>query len=251
MLEAIEDVKRRYRIDDGRIVIRGFSMGGASAWQLATHYADRWCAANPGAGFAETPRFLDVFQKEKVEPTWYERKLWNLYDCDKWALNLAQCPTVAYSGEIDQQKQAADVMAEALAEHGIPLTHVIGPGTAHKYEPHAAAVVADKLADLAETGRERFPRRVRFETYTLRYNRMNWVTVDALGEHWEHVVIEAEVAGASDLKATTGNVTAVTFDFPPGPQPLRDDAGRDRLDRRPGDQGSRAGVGPLLVAVAS
>ena len=56
-----------------------------------------------------------------------EKKLWAMYDCDKWALNLSQCPTIAYSGEIDKQKQAADVMAEALAAHNIDLVHIIAP----------------------------------------------------------------------------------------------------------------------------
>ena len=42
-----------------RIGVRGFSMGGAACWQFAVHYADRWFAANPGAGFAETRLFLD------------------------------------------------------------------------------------------------------------------------------------------------------------------------------------------------
>ena len=55
VLEALEDVQKRYRIDEDRISVRGFSMGGAACWQFATHYADRWFAANPGAGFSETP----------------------------------------------------------------------------------------------------------------------------------------------------------------------------------------------------
>jgi len=55
--------------------------------------------ANPGAGFAETAEFLKVFQSEKVAPPEYERKLWRLYDCTDYAVNLAQLPTVAYSGE--------------------------------------------------------------------------------------------------------------------------------------------------------
>ncbi|MDQ3330350.1 MAG: prolyl oligopeptidase family serine peptidase [Planctomycetota bacterium] len=220
VLEAIEDVKKHYPIDEDRISVRGFSMGGAAAWQFATHYSDRWFAANPGAGFAETPRFLNVFQNETLEPTWYEKKLWRLYDCDLYALNLLQCPTVAYSGEIDKQKQAADVMAEALAEHGVPLTHVIGPQTAHKYHPDSAKIVDDKLASLAEVGRERFPPHVRLETYTLKYNRMNWVTLDALGEHWERAAIDAKITDASQLAVTTENVTAMSFEFPSGRSPF-------------------------------
>ena len=122
VLEAIESVRRNYRIDDDRISVRGFSMGGAACWQFAVHYADRWFAANPGAGFAETPQFLRIFQNETVQPTWYEKALWHMYDSTDYAANLRQCPTVAYSGELDSQKQAADLMSEALKDQKIDLT---------------------------------------------------------------------------------------------------------------------------------
>jgi hypothetical protein len=39
------------------------------------------------------------------------------------------CPTVAYSGEIDKQKQAADVMERALRGEQVDLMHIIGPQT--------------------------------------------------------------------------------------------------------------------------
>ena len=42
--EALDDVKRHYQIDDNRILIRGFSMGGASAWHIGTHFAGLWAA---------------------------------------------------------------------------------------------------------------------------------------------------------------------------------------------------------------
>ncbi len=120
-LEALEHVQANYRIDPNRILVRGFSMGGAAAWNFAVHYADRWAAANPGAGFSETPEFLKFFQEETLEPTWYEKKLWHLYDCTDYAVNLFNLPTVAYSGEIDRQKQAADIMAEALENDGLSI----------------------------------------------------------------------------------------------------------------------------------
>ena len=126
LFEAIDDIKKHYPIDDDRMVMRGFSMGGAACWQFAVHYPSVWVAAAPGAGFSETADFLKVFQSEKVQPTWYEQKLWHTYDCTDYALNLFNCPTVAYSGEVDRQKQAADMMAKALAKEGIELVHVIG-----------------------------------------------------------------------------------------------------------------------------
>jgi dienelactone hydrolase len=194
VLEALEDVQNRYRIDEDRISVRGFSMGGAACWQFATHYADRWFAANPGAGFSETPQFLKVFQKEELKPMPWEHTLWNLYDCDKWALNLTHCPTIAYSGENDSQKQAADVMEKALAEHGIRLRHVIGKGMGHKFDLHSKEIISRSLNSVASQERS-IPRAVSLSTYTLAYNKMHWLTIDALKEHWQLAHISANILG--------------------------------------------------------
>lgn len=220
VLEALADVERRYRIDPELISVRGFSMGGAACWQFAVHYAGRWFAANPGAGFAETPAFLHHFQNEATQPTWFEKKLYHLYDCTDWASNLFHCPTVAYSGELDTQKQAADIMEQSLAEAGIRLRHVIGPGTKHSYHPDAAAEVERALESIAELGRDRHPTVVHLETYTLKYNHISWLTIEGTDEHWERSAVQAVLADASSLDVYTNNVTDVAFDFPPGWSPF-------------------------------
>lgn len=215
VFEAMESVKGRYAVDEDRIGVRGFSMGGAAAWHLAVHHADRWYGANPGAGFAESPQFLRLTDSEIRQTPWYERRLWHLYDATDWAANLLLLPTVAYSGEKDRQKQAADVMALALRDWNVELTHILGPDTEHKYEPGAAAEVERRMDALAARGRVKDPRTVRFVTYTLRYNRMHWVTVDGLREHWRRGAVSAKVEGEAVL-VTTENVSALTLDFPPG-----------------------------------
>lgn len=185
-LEALDSVKRRYRVDEDRISVRGFSMGGASAWHFAVHYPDRWFAANPGAGFSETPDFLKVFQKENLQPTWWERKLWQWYDCPDWAANLRQCPVVAYSGELDSQKQAADIMEPAMRKEGIELRHVIGPGTRHAIHPEGKEEVEFRLEDLSWDGGRvlREHELATFTTCTLRYNQSQGILVNGLDEHW-------------------------------------------------------------------
>lgn len=226
-LEALEHVRAGYRIDPDRIVVRGFSMGGAACWNFAVHYADRWCAANPGAGYAETPEFLRTFQGETLDPTWYQRKLWHLYDCTDYALNLYHLPTVAYSGELDRQKQAADIMAEAMAKQGLTLCHVIGPQTGHQIHPDAKVEIEERLASVAAVGRDRLPRTVRFVTWTLRYNRMHWVTIDALDAHWERARIEArivddgrlEVGPLENIRSFTLEMAAGTCPFDPSRRP--------------------------------
>ena len=219
VLEALDDVKQDYKVDEDRISVRGFSMGGAAAWTFGTHYADHWFACNPGAGFAESARFLHLnLDRDPIPP--YERTLFHLYDSTDYAANLLQCPTVAYSGAIDPQKQAADVMAEALRAEDVRLLHVIGPDTAHKYHPEAAREVDRRLASLAIPGRKRIYRSVDFVTYTLKYNRMGWVTIDALEEHWSKASVRAKLVGDAKIEVGTRNVAALTLDMAPGWCPL-------------------------------
>src|SRR5581483_1131443 len=44
LFEAMDAVKRQYPIDENRILDRGFSMGGASAWHIGAHFAGLWTA---------------------------------------------------------------------------------------------------------------------------------------------------------------------------------------------------------------
>ena len=109
-LEALAHVKKNYRIDDDRITVRGFSMGGASCWQFAVHYADQWCAANPG--------------------------------------------------------------------------------------------------------RQRFPKIVRFETYTLRYHKLYWTQIDSMEEHWKRAYLKASYSERGITIEEIENISALTFSFP-------------------------------------
>jgi dienelactone hydrolase len=221
LFEALESVRKRYPIDDKRLVVRGFSMGGAACWQFATHYAGLWAAAAPGAGFSETAEFLHLNAAGATLPADYEQKLWHLYDSIDYAANMFNCPLVAYSGEIDGQKQAADRMAIALAEEGMTMTHIIGPQTAHRYHPAAKEEINHRIDSILAKGRDPMPLKVRFTTWTLRYDQMEWITVDSLEHHWERARVDAELdqpAGA--IRAATTNVDALTFSMASGFCPL-------------------------------
>lgn len=220
VLEALDHVSEHLPVDDSRISVRGFSMGGAACWQFATHYADRFFAANPGAGFSETPEFLKSFQSEDLSATPdYQRTLWQIYDCTYWSRNLIHCPTVAYSGEIDRQKQAADVMEKSLADHGIEMTHIIGPQTAHKIHPDSKIEVEKRMDALAASVTSALPRQIDFTTRTLRYNRMHWVNVQGLKKHWSNATVQAKLQSGDQktlVVATTTNVNRLSFEFGAG-----------------------------------
>ncbi len=219
-LEALAHASKFYRIDEDRILVRGFSMGGAACWQFAVHYADRWAAASPGAGFSETPDFLETFQGETLNPAWWEKKLWRWYDCTDVAINLSNLPTIAYSGEIDAQKQAADMMEKAMADAGLDLVHIVGPGMGHKYHPDSLLDIEDRLGKIARVGRDRVPTAVRLASYTLRYPSMHWVEIEKLSQHWERGEIDAEWAWPNAVFVEVSGIQQFRLNFEPGDCPL-------------------------------
>jgi hypothetical protein len=182
------------------------------------HFADRWAAVAPGAGFTETAVFLRGAQQRQPQNA-VQRRLWHLYDSTDYAMNAFNVPVVAYSGEIDGQKQAADAMVAAMQSEGLTLEHIIGPKTGHAYEAGARQQIQDRLDQVAARGRNPVPREIRFTTWTLRYNRMFWVTVDQLDEMWERARVNARIEGDA-LTVTTANVTALHLMFDAGLAPF-------------------------------
>lgn len=211
--ESLEHAARHYPIDRDRLAMRGFSMGGAGAWHLGAHHPDQWAAVNPGAGFVDVKNYQKLGDKLDTIP-WWEQKLWNLYDPLACPINLINTTLVAYSGEEDSQKAAADLMEAALAKEGVKMTHIIGPKTGHKYEPEAKKKVAALVDAAVAKGRDSAPRRVSFVTHSLKWNKAHWVTIDALEKHWEPARVEADFprAARSTATVTTMNVSALTLD---------------------------------------
>jgi hypothetical protein len=220
LFEALDAVKKRYAIDENRILVRGFSMGGASAWHFGTHFAGLWAAVAPGAGFSETAEFLHLKMDGPNAPSAWEQKLFHQYDAIDYAVNLFNTPTVAYNGEIDPQKQAADAMEKAMAEEGLRLFRVVGPNTPHRYHPDSKSEIERRLDAITEKGRDPYPRKIRFTTWTLAYNEMKWVRVDAMGREWERARVNAEIDGDRGVNVETANVTRFSLVFGPGGCPL-------------------------------
>ena len=219
VFEALEHARKWYRIDAERISNRGFSMGGAGCWQLAVHYSDQFFASNPGAGFSETQDFLKSFQQQTLQATWFEEKLWRWYDCPDYSVNLKQCPTIAYSGENDRQIQAARMMEKGHEKEGMKLLHIIGPKTGHNYDPASAQKVDAFIAKHAEKGLIHVPTSVHFVTYTLKYNKMKWVTIDSLEQHWEKARIDAAI-DKNSIHINTENIAAFHLNFEEGQSPF-------------------------------
>jgi len=217
VFEALEALAGVIPVDRDRVVLAGFSMGGAGAWGIGARHADRFCAVHGGAGFVDTARFIGLAPLEV--PPW-ESRLWRLTDVPPVARNLLGIPAVAYSGERDWQRPASEIMAAALAAEGRPIPHVIGAGMEHRYDDASRAAVAGILAPAVAAGRPRSPDTVHWAGTTLADGGLWWVEPLGLGEHCAPARIDAVRArreGRVTLDVDTVNVTALALADIEGP----------------------------------
>lgn len=207
VFEAIANVKRSYRIDDRRITLWGFSMGGAGAWHLGLHYPSMWSSVGPGAGFVDFYKYQN--QSEERPP--HEHKALRIYDAIDYTLNLYNVPFCTYGGELDKQLVASTSMVDKAKTLNVPVKLLVGPGMGHRFHPDSFKEFMEFHLAKAIEGRPKYPGRklIRFVTHTLKYNRCDWMTIEEIGEQYKATTVEGGVFPDGVLKLRTKNVTAL------------------------------------------
>ncbi len=222
LFESLASVQQRYNIDPHRIVLRGFSMGGASTWHLGLHHPGRWAAIEAGAGYTETRRY----GRRDTLPSYQEAML-HYYDAVDYALNAFNTPTVGYGGEDDAQLQASVNIREQLAKEGFRFEQdgpfrwattdlralfLVGPKTGHAWHPDSKAESNRFIANALQSAGVP-PAHVRFVTYTTRFNTSHWLTVDSLEETYTRAEVDARRSeAAQQYVVSTKNIDRITFE---------------------------------------
>jgi pimeloyl-ACP methyl ester carboxylesterase len=214
VFEAIAAVKKRFPIDEKRVILRGFSMGGEGAWHIALHHPDQFAAAEIGAG-----TWSRRGQMPGLQPYQYAAlKIWE--NMEDWALNAFNLPLAGHDGDSDTQisslpgpppgtasrgqlesslRTRAELEKEGfpaegepdfLRMKGTPAIFLISQNTGHGVSPLVRQRLDAFLKEWGDKGRVS-PEHIRFVTYTTRYNRDYWVSIDALQHHYERADIDA------------------------------------------------------------
>ena len=153
---------------------------------------------------------------------WYQQALWHLYNSTDYVTNLSNLPTIAYAGELDPQKQASDMMLKAAAVEGVKIDRIVGRRIGHHFTLEAKRELDQRLDEILARGRDPMPPTLRFTTWTLRYNKIDWLTVDGLEHHWRQARVEgtrnndASRSRQRTSPALTLNIAAARSPLPPG-----------------------------------
>lgn len=221
VFESIAALKQRYNIDDRRIIIRGFSQGGMGAWHISLHHPDRFAAAEIGAGTVS--RTLE--QRPELLP--FQRATLRIWEnISEWALNIHNLPLAGHDGEDDPGQLESSLRARAqlekegypsvgepdyLRSQGAPGLWMVSRNTGHGTSPLVRARLDAFLKEWGDRGQSS-PEHIRFLTYTTRYNRSYWVSLEGLGRHYERAEVEARRSpGGASYDIKTRNLTRLAL----------------------------------------
>ena len=170
-----------------------------------------------------------------------------------YSLNAFNTPTVGYGGEIDAQLQASVNIREQLTAEGFRFQQdgpfrwvtsdlrtlfLIGPKTAHAWHPESRAESNVFIRKALETA-DRIPDRVRFVTYTTRFNKAWWLAVTGLDKTYTRAEVDATRSrGGETYTLTTKNVSRLE---------IQASAGAFTIDGRT----IKAGANPSFVKTGS
>jgi pimeloyl-ACP methyl ester carboxylesterase len=218
-------------LDPDRVVLRGFSMGGAGTWHLGLHHPDRWCVIGPGAGFTTTHGYIKGLP-DPLPP--YQEACLTIYDAVDYAENAFNVPVVAYAGSEDPQLAAARNIEAKLKPLGIPMTLLVGTGLEHKFPPEWQKKAEEEYAKYLSDPRTAYSGHLHFVTYTLRYPSVSWLEMLSLEQHYRRSLVDA-THNESGYKVKTENVRAFRLALPVGAtrQPVGIDIDGSPLEARP------------------
>jgi pimeloyl-ACP methyl ester carboxylesterase len=233
VFEAIAAARQRFKIDDSRVLLRGFSMGGEGAWNIALHYPDKFAAAEIGAG---------TWSRRATMPNLkpWQYPVLNIWEnMEQWALNGFNLPIAGHDGDRDDQipylpgpapqpnrgqlesslrtraqleKEGFPLVGEPnfLKSQGAPDIWLISRDTGHGTSPLVRTQLDAFLKEWGDMGQQS-PGRIRFVTYTTRYNSDYWVKVDAMDKLYERADVDATRAEGGRYSITTHNVARLVL----------------------------------------
>lgn len=228
--ESLSHLGKIATIDNQRISIRGFSMGGAGCWHFAVHNPGQWYAANPGAGFVDTIVYQGWAEKTPYPIDITRQQLMNWYDVLPWVNNLKNTRTIPYSGEKDKQKQAADRVFAKTKNLGIDIPYIIGKNMGHRIDKDSSKTIETTLTKWAKQPADVPRAKLDFTTYTLRYNKVEWLTISGLESHWKPSRIEGEIQEDGSLLIKTSGITRFEIDFHESAWPKTDKRVKAMID---------------------
>ena len=243
LLEVVDAMRAHYRVDDARISLTGYSLGGTVSFVVPLHYPDRFSAAAPLCGYPDLIHYESI--RNVPHTAWEDALIARRYIVN-YAENGLHLPLHIVHGMLDGPGRSA-VVADRYKELGLSRIFDVQEALDHNVWDYAYD--SGRMIEwLKARRRPEAPAHVRLVTGDYRYAKAYWVRLLAMGEgagdegtHPKRSppaatsadpppARKASAAGFADidarwlpnqgeLRVTTRNVAALSLDLTPLPVP--------------------------------
>ena len=196
VLDVIAEMKRRFSIDEDRVYVVGYSMGGSGVWTLLAHYPDIWAGALVLSGRTDY-YFWQNLDRDELSP-WLNAMILADNPIDQVG-NFAHVPVLVFHGDADWVVKTAHStrMVDKLKALGSPVEFYWIRGADHWRA--GAVLYEDTITQKLLSYRRNLPSKFTKKTWLTKYAGWRDVRVLAPEDVLSPVSVQADF-GAKAIK---------------------------------------------------
>ncbi|MBN2527920.1 MAG: prolyl oligopeptidase family serine peptidase [Deltaproteobacteria bacterium] len=206
VIDVINIVKERYRIDEKRIYITGASMGGIGAARIPLHYPDLFAAAVPLCGY-HNMRYYSQVRQQPLSPV--EDYLLDVHSNIRWVENGAHIPMHIVHGTKDQPRQSQDLLEHYKLQGNDATLTLLDAGHNVWDDTYKNGWI---FRHFMRYHRNPHPRNVQFKTASLRYSQSAWLRIDDRDNPNTWAQIDGQWPEDGHIRINTQNIDAFTVE---------------------------------------
>lgn len=207
VVKCIALAKQRFSVDEDRVYLTGYSMGGGGVWHVGTRHPDLFAALGPYYGGWDYHVEMDEDALQRLTPR--ERSVMERQGSFSQAEQLLNLPVWVLHGDADPlvNPDQSRYAVRMLQRWGYDVRYREVPGGIHGDIGGEDELYAWFLAHR----RDAHPRHVRVRSADLSAASAYWVAVTQCEKPLEFINADVEVVGPNLIRLDTANVLEVTL----------------------------------------
>ena len=194
IFEVTELVKSEYNIDENRVYLLGFSMGGGGTMKTGTHYPDQYAAIFNFSGAVRGTTDAEYSKKFNITE--------NSYNALMLLKNANNIPVYIRVGTKDRLLEANRNLKAALEQLGQDPNYDEYPGLGHVFMNEIP--FSQDAPQILQYTRNPYPKKVYYRTDLTRWSKNYWLSIDQVEQlGWAEIELEAD---KNNIFGTINNV---------------------------------------------
>jgi pimeloyl-ACP methyl ester carboxylesterase len=214
VLRAIEEARKKFSVDNDRVYLMGYSMGGDGAWNIGSRHPELFAAMAPVYGGWDYHATMGDAEAAALTP-------WQRFSEERWssfvqAESLLHMPILVTHGDADDTVpvEGSRYAVRMLQRWGYDIRYHEYPGVGHGATGWCEDEIIPWLLDHKRTAD---PKHVRLRSPELTGASAYWLRVTQCDNPRQMIVADAEIVNPTTVRLDTENALEVTLQMQADP----------------------------------